>query len=228
MRAVSILRRETAVGTYLEGFVVALFSEETNKLVELSQLHLGHVDLLLLTNLEDFLDDAVRQLEQLLAQVLVWASVLASAVQVRSKFKATADGLGSVIALVVLGVDEGNVCDIVGLGKLVVVDETCKALVRCQNDGTYKVDRLPGTEVIQDTKNEDARRILAQQLQVSGVTLDEKLHDLLLERLRHVLAVAANEEVTQRCSSHYDLVKPAALFHDPAELLKVDILGDDV
>lgn len=45
---------------YLQRLIVALLSQQSDKLVQLRQLHLRHVDVLLVTDVQDLLDNAVR------------------------------------------------------------------------------------------------------------------------------------------------------------------------
>ena len=60
---------------YLQSVVVSLLAQKCNELVQLVQLDLSEIDLLLLADLEDILDDVVRELQQLLAQLWVRAPV---------------------------------------------------------------------------------------------------------------------------------------------------------
>lgn len=128
----------------------------------------------------------------------------------------------------VLGVDESNVGHIVSFSELVVLDQLGKAVVGSQNHRADKVRQLAVAKVVQDTNDEDLRRLVTEQLEVGSVTLDEQLNNLLLKRLCEVLAVTLEQEVAQGRRDHDNLVQATACLHCPTELLVVNVLRNDV
>ena len=187
---------------------------------------MGEVDLLVFADCEDFLDDAVGELQEFLAESFFGAFVLAAAVELRRQFEAHADSAGFLVAAVHLGVLEADVGDVVGGGEFVGADELAQVAVGGNDDSADEVGALPPSEVVEDAGDEDRRGcVLVLEREAGQVALDKQAHDLLFERVCLLLAVALQQEEAQRSSGDDDLVKTAAAGRDLLEVGVVHALG---
>ena len=102
------------------------------------------------------------------------------------------------------------------------------ALIRGQDNGAVEVLVAAVAQMVKDTNDEDAWRLLAEVLQVLCVTLDKETNCLLLDNCNHVLLIVAAQEVTERSGSQQDVGKALVVVESLVELHPVDVLHGQI
>ena len=116
-----------------------LFAQEHRQVAELEELDLGEIDLEILADVKDLPDDLVGEVKHLLAQCAVSSLLAVASNKQRRKLEAHANRPGAVVAIMLTGVQEAKVGNVIRLRELLCLCQLGNTVVAGKNDRAIEV-----------------------------------------------------------------------------------------